>query len=90
MISSQGSVPLFPEEVKFFTKLGGSFPYLDLVRACLVKMLKTMENAKYLNLKKILIFFIDEKEYLVLFLIINFPCNYSLKEMNSFTISDKK
>lgn len=39
-------------------------------------MLKAMENAKYLNLKKILILFIDEKEYHVLFLM-TFPCNYS-------------
>lgn len=31
------AVPLLPEEVKLFTKLGGGLPYLNIVRACLVK-----------------------------------------------------
>lgn len=72
------TVPLLPEEVKLFTKLGGGLPYLNIVRACFSKKIKNHGKCKIFALQKILILFIDEKEYLVsTILIINFPHNYS-------------
>ena len=52
IISGHRAVPLFPEEVKIFTKFGGGLSYLKIVIACFSKMLKTVENAKYLILRR--------------------------------------
>lgn len=42
------AVPLLPEEVKFFTKLGGGFLYLNTVGARFRQNVKSYGNAKYL------------------------------------------
>lgn len=72
------AVPLLPEEVKLFTKLGGGLPYLNIVRACFSKTVQNHGKCKIFALQKILILFNDEKEYLVsTILIMNFPYNSS-------------
>lgn len=72
------AVPLLPEEVKLFTKLGGGLPYLNLVRAWFSENVQNHGKCKVFDLQKILILFTDEKEYLVFtILIMNFPYNYS-------------
>lgn len=47
-ISRMGAVPLLPGEVRFFTKLGGGFLYLNTVGACFRQNVKSYRNAKYL------------------------------------------
>lgn len=72
------AVPLLPEEVKLFTKLGGGLPYLNIVRACFSKNVQNHRKCKIFDLQEILILSIDEKEYLVsTYTNYEFPYNYS-------------